>query len=287
MKKIDTEGEHRLPVSIFFSQSFSAANFSKYGANSSFSYAYPAMNTQSIKSRVISGSSCSARMHFHSSFACWLSSVSSRFRSSKRPSSVRFKSSGRKSEVRPQGDGQAVQSGAMMAFCLWICSTRSLEAEAESGLPGVTDERAAKRTGAVPSGISFASAARASPMRAQMTASCSGVRPEVFVVVERDISVTFLNIKMSIQYLRSYKEKSIPDRLCRWDFPEELAGTRSYFKIRPSVPIVYTCHGINFPLAISAFFTAASIPPQHGTSMRTTVTLWISLLRMISVSFSE
>lgn len=79
---------------------------------------------------------------------------------------------------------------------------------------------------------------------------------------------------MSIQYLRSYKEKSIPDRLCRWDFPEELAGTRSYFKIRPSVPIVYTCHGINFPLAISAFFTAASIPPQHGTSMRTTVTLW-------------
>lgn len=37
MKKIDTEGENRLPVSIFFSQSFSAASFSKYGANSSFS----------------------------------------------------------------------------------------------------------------------------------------------------------------------------------------------------------------------------------------------------------
>ena len=38
MQKIDTEGEHRLPpVSIFFSQSFSAANFLKYGANSSFS----------------------------------------------------------------------------------------------------------------------------------------------------------------------------------------------------------------------------------------------------------
>ena len=36
MQKIDTEGEHRLPVSIFFSQSFSAANFSKYGANSSY-----------------------------------------------------------------------------------------------------------------------------------------------------------------------------------------------------------------------------------------------------------
>ena len=111
MQKIDTEGEHRLPVSIFFSQSFSAANFSKYGANSSFSYAYPAMNTQSIKSRVISGSSCSARMRFHSSFACWLSSASSRFRSSKRPLSVQFKSFGRKSAVLPQGDGQAAQSG--------------------------------------------------------------------------------------------------------------------------------------------------------------------------------
>ena len=187
MKKIDTEGEHRLPVSIFFSQSFSAANFSKYGANSSFSYAYPAMNTQSIKSRVIDGCSCYARMRVHSSFACWLSSASSRFRSSKRPSSVRFKSSGRKSAVRPQGDGQAAQSGEMMAFCLWICSTRSLAAEEESEPPGATDARAAKRTGAVPAGISFASAARASPMRAQMTASCSGVRPEVFVVVERDI----------------------------------------------------------------------------------------------------
>ena len=57
MQKIDTEGENRLPVSIFFSQSFSSANFLKYGAKSSFSYAYPAMNTQSIKSLVISGSS--------------------------------------------------------------------------------------------------------------------------------------------------------------------------------------------------------------------------------------
>ena len=145
------------------------------------------MNTQSIKSRVISGSSCSARMRFHSSFACWLSSASSRFRSSKRPLSVQFKSFGRKSAVLPQGDGQAAQSGETMDFCLWICSTRSLAAEVESGSPGVTAERAAKRTGAVPAGSSFASAARASPMRAQMTASCSGVRPEMFIVVDRDI----------------------------------------------------------------------------------------------------
>lgn len=136
MQKIDTEGEHRLPVSIFFSQSFSAANFSKYGANSSFSYAYPAMNTQSIKSRVISGSSCSARMRFHSSFACWLSSASSRFRSSKRPLSVQFKSFGRKSAVLPQGDGQAAQSGETMDFCLWICSIRSLAAKRRASGPG-------------------------------------------------------------------------------------------------------------------------------------------------------
>ena len=37
MQKIDTEGENRLPVSIFFSQSFSSANFLKYGAKSPFS----------------------------------------------------------------------------------------------------------------------------------------------------------------------------------------------------------------------------------------------------------
>lgn len=138
-----------------------------------------------------------------------------------------------------------------------------------------------------PAGISFASAARESPMRAQMTASCSGVRPEVFVVVERDISVTFLNKKCLFSTFIVICKNLFRDRLYRWNFPEELAGTGAYFKIRPSVLIVYTCHGINFPLAISAFFTAASIPPQHGTSIRTTVTLWISLRRMISVSFSE
>ena len=45
-------------------------------------------------------------------------------------------------------------------------------------------------------------------------------------------------------------------------------------------------YGIIFPLAWSAFFTANSSPPQQGTSMRSTVTLRISFLRKISVSFS-
>lgn len=39
--------------------------------------------------------------------------------------------------------------------------------------------------------------------------------------------------------------------------------------------IVTTLHGINLPLVCNAFFTAYSIPPQHGTSIRTTVTLLI------------
>ena len=57
-------------------------------------------------------------------------------------------------------------------------------------------------------------------------------------------------------------------------------------RIFPSMLIVTTCHGMNFPLACSAFFAAISRPPQHGTSIRTMVTLWMSLFRMISVSFS-
>ena len=62
------------------------------------------------------------------------------------------------------------------------------------------------------------------------------------------------------------------------------AGQQS--RILPSTEIVTTCHGRNFPLARSASRAACSSPPQHGTSMRTMVTLWMSLLRMISVSLS-
>ena len=55
----------------------------------------------------------------------------------------------------------------------------------------------------------------------------------------------------------------------------------------PSTVTVITCHGINLPLCCNAVFAAYSNPPQQGTSMHTTVTLLMSLLRIISVSFSE
>ena len=39
----------------------------------------------------------------------------------------------------------------------------------------------------------------------------------------------------------------------------------------PSVERVYTCHGINLPDCFKAVTAACSIPPQQGTSIRTTV----------------
>ena len=62
------------------------------------------------------------------------------------------------------------------------------------------------------------------------------------------------------------------------------AGQQS--RILPSTEIVTTCHGRNFPLARSASRAACSSPPQHGTSMRTMVTLRMLLRTRISVSFS-
>ena len=58
-------------------------------------------------------------------------------------------------------------------------------------------------------------------------------------------------------------------------------------RILPSVETITTSHGISFPLFSSAFFTACSIPPQQGTSIRTTVMLRMSLCFRISVSLSE
>ena len=55
---------------------------------------------------------------------------------------------------------------------------------------------------------------------------------------------------------------------------------------RPSVDSVTTCQGRNLPLFFSAVTAACSIPPQQGTSMRTTVRLLIRFWRRISVSFS-
>ena len=62
---------------------------------------------------------------------------------------------------------------------------------------------------------------------------------------------------------------------------------RDYSKTVPLAVRVTTCQGMHFPLFCRAFFAACSSPPQQGTSMRTTVMLLMSLLRRISVSFSE
>ena len=57
-------------------------------------------------------------------------------------------------------------------------------------------------------------------------------------------------------------------------------------RMRPSVEMTVTCQGMSLPQFWRARFTAFSRPPQQGTSMRTTVTLLISLRRRISVSLS-
>ena len=54
----------------------------------------------------------------------------------------------------------------------------------------------------------------------------------------------------------------------------------------PLVEMTTTCHGRNLPLFCKAVRTACSMPPQQGTSMRTTVTLLILFSRMITASFS-
>ena len=54
-------------------------------------------------------------------------------------------------------------------------------------------------------------------------------------------------------------------------------------RIFPSIEIVTTCHGRNFPLARSASRAACSSPPQHGTSMRATVTDALSLDYQVTV----
>ena len=46
-----------------------------------------------------------------------------------------------------------------------------------------------------------------------------------------------------------------------------------YSRIFPSMEMVTTCHGMNYPLVCNAFFAVISKPPQQGTSIRRMVTL--------------
>ena len=66
-------------------------------------------------------------------------------------------------------------------------------------------------------------------------------------------------------------------------------AVRTYIYISvscPSTDTIATRHGMNLPLFCKAVLTAFSMPAQHGTSILTTVTLFISLFLIISVSFS-
>jgi hypothetical protein len=56
--------------------------------------------------------------------------------------------------------------------------------------------------------------------------------------------------------------------------------------ILPSVPSVTTRSGIVFTLFFKAVLTAFSIPPQHGTSIRTTVIDCMAFAAMIADNFS-
>ena len=129
-------------------------------------------------------------------------------------------------------------------------------------------------------------------------ATQNGLRPPrflrgaYFAVHKRQRSSLFLTAPFSSGCILAW---SIVSRLLsRWNelfvplFKQVEILISTYLSIIfPSVEIIVTCHGIIFPLSISAFFTAFSRPPQQGTSIRTISTLLMSLFLIISVSFSE
>ena len=60
---------------------------------------------------------------------------------------------------------------------------------------------------------------------------------------------------------------------------------RQFFVTVPSIWTVHTCQGISLPHCSTARRAAISSPPQQGTSIRSTVTERMLLLRRISASF--
>lgn len=61
---------------------------------------------------------------------------------------------------------------------------------------------------------------------------------------------------------------------------------RDSSRILPSTEIVTTRNGTAFLLSLNAWAAALSIPPQHGTSILTTVTLLIRFCERTALSFS-
>lgn len=84
----------------------------------------------------------------------------------------------------------------------------------------------------------------------------------------------------------SLLNKSIMAPCGHYITPPRRMRQRFGYRIRPSVEMVTTCQGMNFPLFFSAVTAARSMPPQQGTSMRTTVRALMSFRVRISVSFS-
>ena len=89
------------------------------------------------------------------------------------------------------------------------------------------------------------------------------------------------------QYILWHKKKEPLKSLRFQGFIVGAAVPHLQSRILPSQEIVTTCQGLNLPLALRAFSAAFCSPPQQGTSIRTMVTLLISLSRMMAVSFSE
>ncbi len=107
----------------------------------------------------------------------------------------------------------------------------------------------------------------------------------------RPASVPGLNMGLPPSPRLGLRPKPHFYKLCR--FIDRLIRTakavRTYIYISvscPSTDTIATRHGMNLPLFCKAVLTAFSIPAQQGTSILTTVTLFISLFLIISVSFS-
>lgn len=96
---------------------------------------------------------------------------------------------------------------------------------------------------------------------------------------------TFLQ-KFQNSFGRYAQENPAPAQLRDLDFSFVFSLQSACGRILPSTENVTTRMGMCFPLASTACRAAYSSPPQHGTSMRVSVTLRTSFSVRIAVSFS-
>ena len=107
------------------------------------------------------------------------------------------------------------------------------------------------------------------------------------LLASSSVSTFFLHFcKISRIILVVLHKKSDPAQLRDLDFFSLFPAQSSCGRILPSAENVTTRMGMSFPLASTACRAAYSSPPQHGTSMRVSVTLRTSFSVRIAVSFS-